>query len=243
MDSSKPNCAVKRSKRAAAESSNCGSMGEVIPKKAVYRLSIYHRCLRKLEENGVDTVSSSALAKAAGVKPSQLRKDFGYLGQFGTRGLGYSVGALMEVIKKTIGRAKLQPVVLVGVGNLGSALLRYDGFKKEGFEVVAAFDLDPAQVAERIALDIPVLGQDKICEFVSENEIRMAILAVPGPFAQSVANDLVACGVVGILNFSPVILQVPDGVVVNSVDLALELEQLSYFVRPPETGEIEDDAK
>ena len=115
----------------------------VIPRKSIYRLSIYQRCLERLRENDVETVSSSALAKAAGVKPTQLRKDLAHFGQFGTRGLGYNVGALNEVITGVLGTNSLQPVILVGVGNLGAALSRYGGFSKEGFEISAAFEANP----------------------------------------------------------------------------------------------------
>lgn len=201
-----------------------------IPKKAIYRLSIYHRCLRRLEELGEETVSSSALAKAAGVKPSQLRKDLAYFGQFGTRGLGYPVSALAEMIRDVLGRERLQPVVLVGAGNLGSALLRYQGFQKEGFEVVAAFDADPAAAAAR-GVKVPVFSETELEARVSEEGIKLAILCVPASIAQSLANRLVDAGVSGILNFSPVVLEVPEPVVVNNVDLAIELEHLSFFVR------------
>ncbi|MBB5350971.1 redox-sensing transcriptional repressor [Haloferula luteola] len=201
-----------------------------IPKKAIYRLSIYHRCLRRLEEHGEETVSSSALAKAAGVKPSQLRKDLAYFGQFGTRGLGYPVPALAGMIRDVLGRERLQPVVLVGAGNLGSALLRYQGFQKEGFEVVAAFDADPAAAAAR-GVTVPVLPEKDLEDFVKEEGVKLAILCVPASIAQLLANRLVAAGVAGILNFSPVVLEVPEPVVVNNVDLAIELEHLSFFVR------------
>lgn len=201
-----------------------------IPEKTIYRLSIYLRCLRRLVENEIETVSSSALAKAAGVNPAQLRRDLGYLGTFGTRGLGYAVVELVEGIRDILGREHLQPVVLVGVGNLGAALLRYDGFKKEGFEVVAAFDIAP-EVAMKRGVGIPVFSMDAMEEFVSEGEIKLAVLAVPAAHAQEVTNDLVEAGIQGILNFSPTILQVPESVTVNSVDLALELEQVSFFVK------------
>jgi redox-sensing transcriptional repressor len=201
-----------------------------IPRKAIYRLSIYQRCLRKLLENGMETVSSSALAKAAGVKSSQLRKDLGYFGQFGTRGLGYSVEELLTAIRELLGRSQFQPVVLVGAGNLGSALLRYSGFEKEGFEVVAAFDAFPDSVVKR-GITTPVLAIEEMLAFIRKKEVRLAILCVPAENAQEVTNDLVGAGVTGILNFSPSVLQVPDAVTVNNVDLALELENLSYFVR------------
>jgi redox-sensing transcriptional repressor len=112
-----------------------------IPRKTIYRLSVYLRCLQKLKVNEIHTVSSEALAKVAGVKPTQLRKDLTYFGQFGTRGLGYDVDQLTHMITDLLGTSSLQPVVLVGVGNLGAALLAYRGFEQEGFEIVAAFDI------------------------------------------------------------------------------------------------------
>jgi redox-sensing transcriptional repressor len=202
----------------------------VIPRKTVYRLSLYQRALQRLKANKIDTVSSAALAKAAGVKPTQLRKDLTYFGQFGTRGLGYSVEALSARLTEALGTTQLQPVILVGAGHLGSALLRYPGFAKEGFEVVAAFDLDPSRKRER-DLGVKVLPMGKLAEFVRENRTKMAILTVPGLVAQEVTNELVAAGVLAILNFAPIILQVPEHVVVNNVDLAIELENLSYFIQ------------
>lgn len=200
-----------------------------IPKKTIYRLSLYHRCLSKLTENDMETVSSSALAKAAGVKASQLRRDISHVGQFGTRGLGYQVEELRLAIREALGREHLQPVILVGAGNLGSALLRYGGFQKEGFEVVAAFDAVPEAVMKR-EVGIPLLGPEKMDQFILQNKVKLAILCVPAENAQEVANDLVLAGVQGILNFSPSVLQVPEKVTVNNVDLALELENVSFFI-------------
>ncbi|MCF6311337.1 MAG: redox-sensing transcriptional repressor Rex [Verrucomicrobiales bacterium] len=202
-----------------------------IPRKTVYRLSVYQRCLLVLAENEVETVSSDALAKAAGVKSPQLRKDLGFVGQFGTRGLGYNVNVLSEAITVAMGMTSLQPVILVGVGNLGAALLRYSGFHREGFEIVAAFDLYPENVRLKEDSKVVLMGMDEMRDFVREKHVKMAIMAVPASSAQSVTNDLVEEGVQAILNFSPTVLQVPEKVVVNNVDLALELESLSYFVR------------
>jgi len=202
----------------------------VIPRKTVYRLSLYYRALQRLRMNKIETVSSAALAKAAGVKPTQLRKDLTYFGQFGTRGLGYNVDALSRRLTEALGTTQLQPVILVGAGNLGSALLRYPGFAKEGFEVVAAFDAKPLRSREKL-LGVRVLPMAKLSHFVAENRIKMAILTVPGNVAQEVANELIAAGVLAVLNFAPIILQVPDNVVVNNVDLAIELENLSYFIQ------------
>lgn len=202
----------------------------IIPRKTVYRLSLYQRALQRLRANRIDTVSSAALAKAAGVKPTQLRKDLTYFGQFGTRGLGYSVDALSSRLTEVLGTTQLQPVILVGAGHLGSALLRYPGFAKEGFEVVAAFDLDASRKRER-DLGVKVLPMTEIGAFIREFKTKMAILTVPGHVAQEVTNELVDAGIMAILNFAPIILQTPDNVVVNNVDLAIELENLSYFIQ------------
>ena len=201
-----------------------------IPRKAVYRLSLYYRALQRLKDNAVETVSSAALSKAAGVKPTQLRKDLAYFGQLGTRGLGYSVAHLAQTLMEVLGTARLQPVVLVGVGHLGSALVRYRGFEKEGFEIVAGFDTD-VQRNRSTARILPVLPMSALRGFIQERRVKLAILTVPVTVAQEVTNELVGCGIQAILNFAPTILQVPDGVVVNNVDLAIELENLSYFIR------------
>ncbi len=201
-----------------------------IPRKSIYRLSIYQRCLERLRENGLEAVSSNALAKAAGVKSTQLRKDLAHFGQFGTRGLGYNVEALIEVITGVLGTNSLLPVILVGVGNLGAALLRYSGFVKEGFEISAAFDADPNR-AKLVKANVPVMDASQMAQYVKRNNVKIAILAVPPETAQEVANNLVHVGVQAFLNFSPTVLKTPDNVIVNSVDLALELEHLSYFVK------------
>lgn len=200
----------------------------VIPRKTVYRLSLYHRSLQKLKNNGMKTVSSSALAGAAGVKSTQLRKDLAYFGSLGTRGLGYSVEDLSKTLTAVLGTTHLQPVILVGVGNLGAALLDYQGFERQGFEVICGFDQDLDRIIEGV--EITVLGMEQMKAFVQEKEVKMAILTVPGTAAQEVTNRLVEAGIQGILNFAPTVLQVPEHVVVNNVDLALELENLSYFI-------------
>ncbi len=201
-----------------------------IPRKAIYRLSLYLRCLHRLKSNGLQTVSSEALAVAAGVKPTQLRKDLTYFGQFGTRGLGYDVDQLAQMISDLLGTNRLQPVILVGVGNLGTALLSYRGFEQEGFEIVAAFDADVRRPRDK-PLSVPLYGMEHLGSVIHDRGVRMAILSVPAIAAQSVANQLVDEGISGILNFSPAMLTVPETVVVNSVNLAIELENLSYFIQ------------
>ena len=202
----------------------------VIPRKTVYRLSIYLRCLARLRDNGIGTVSSEALSKAAGVKPTQLRKDLAYFGTFGTRGLGYDVAELSKIIADELGTSSLQPVILIGVGNLGLALLSYRGFEKEGFEIIAAFDADPRRKRNK-EIKQPILGMEELSRFIAANGVKMAILSVPADAAQAVANRLFEAGVVGILNFSPIVLAVPEDVMVNNVNLAIELENLSYFIQ------------
>ncbi|MGH7951076.1 MAG: redox-sensing transcriptional repressor Rex [Limisphaerales bacterium] len=201
-----------------------------IPRKTIYRLSIYLRCLARLRENGIGTVSSEALSKAAGVKSTQLRKDLAYFGTFGTRGLGYDVTELFRKISDELGTSRLQPVILIGVGNLGLALLSYRGFEKEGFEIVAAFDAVPARKRDK-EIKQPIFGMEELLEFVKKQNVKMAILTVPAASAQEVANQLVDVGITGILNFSPIVLSVSEEVMVNNVNLAIELENLSYFIR------------
>lgn len=201
-----------------------------IPRKTIYRLSIYLRCLQRLKSNTIRTVSSDALAKAAGVKPTQLRKDLTYFGQFGTRGLGYDVEQLAAMISDLLGTKRLQPVVLIGVGNLGLALLSYRGFEQEGFEIVAAFDVKADRLKIKQAKQ-PLYPMERLEEIVRDRAVRMAIVTVPATSAQEVTNRLVACGIAGILNFSPIVLQVPEDVTVNNVNLAIELENLSYFIQ------------
>jgi redox-sensing transcriptional repressor len=189
----------------------------VIPRRTVYRLSLYFRIVERLFQNRIDTVSSAALAKAAGVKPTQLRKDLTYFGQFGTRGLGYKVEALERQLASVLRTARFQPVILVGAGNLGSAL------------IVAAFDIRPGR-EKGGELGVPILPMDRLKLFIAEHSVKLAILTVSGTGAQGVTNELVDAGIQAILNFSTIILQVPNNVVVNNVNLAIELENLSYFI-------------
>jgi redox-sensing transcriptional repressor len=201
-----------------------------IPKKAIYRLSVYFRCLVRLKNNGIRTVSSEALSKAAGVKSTQLRKDLTYFGQFGTRGLGYDVGQLAQMISDLLGTTSLQPVILVGVGNMGLALLSYRGFEQEGFEIVAAFDADVSRKRDK-DIKQPIYSIEKLPAFVQEHNVKMAILTVPTLAAQEVTNLMVESGITGVLNFAPIVISVPEDVMVNNVNLAIELENLSFFIQ------------
>ncbi len=170
------------------------------------------------------------MARAAGVKSTQLRKDLTYFGQFGTRGLGYDVEQLSAMIGDVLGTNSLQPVILVGVGNLGLALLSYQGFEPEGFEIVAAFDDDIKRKRSSRSRQ-PLYDMDALATYVKERGVKMAILTVPVNVAQEVTNQLVESGISGILNFAPIVLIVPEEVMVNNVNLAMELENLSFFIQ------------
>ncbi len=200
---------------------------EEIPNPAVYRLSFYLRQLESFRQAGRHTVSSKQLGESLGYTDAQVRKDLAYFGQFGHPGIGYRVEDMIHQLKKILGTDKIWNVLLVGAGNLGRALLAYKGFLRKGFKMVAIFDTDPAKIGRKIG-DLPIHSDQEIARLVPEMQIRAAILAVPAEAAQAVADQLAAAGIMGILNFAPIALNVPRDVVVQSVDLALQLEQLSF---------------
>jgi len=187
----------------------------------------YLRALHHLAEAGHDTVSSEGLSAAAGVNSAKLRKDLSHLGSYGTRGVGYDVTLLIEQIEHVLGLTQRRGVALVGVGNLGHALAGYAGFGTRGFRIVALFDADPGRVGELIN-GMVVCHIDDLPEQVAEEHISIAVIATPAHAAQEVADRLVAAGVTSILNFAPCVLSVPEGVDVRKVDLAIELQILSF---------------
>jgi redox-sensing transcriptional repressor len=206
-----------------------GSENVAAPKAVVGRLSLYSRELQQLVQQGQETINSAQLGKRLGVTDAQVRKDLAYFGQFGYPGIGYRCGELVEQIRRILGTTASWSVALVGVGNLGHALLRYRGFAEQGFRIVAALDIDPHKVGQEIA-SIRVQPLDQLADVLREHDIRIAILAVPSSQAQRVAQQLVDAGIVGILNFAPVTLALPEEVAVAGVDLAIELEQLVFAV-------------
>ncbi len=200
-----------------------------VPKAVVARLSLYSRELQHLLREGQETTNSSQLGKRLGVTDAQVRKDLAYFGQFGYPGIGYRCSELVEQIRRILGTSELWSVALVGLGNLGHALLRYRGFGKQGFRIDAVFDISPQLIGQQIeSLEIQPL--DRFQEVVEQLGIRLAVLTVPAPAAQQVAQRLAEAGIVGILNFAPVTLSLPDHVAVAGVDLAIELEQLAFAV-------------
>ncbi len=200
-----------------------------IPEAAVARLAVYLRILSGLAEQGATTVSSEELSAAAGVNSAKLRKDLSYLGSYGTRGVGYEVQVLVSQIERILGLTRQHRVAVVGIGNLGHALANYGGFPGRGFPVEALFDLDADLIGVPVG-GLPVSHMDDIPRVCSEREISVGIIATPPTAAQSVCDRLVAGGVQCILNFAPVVLQVPAHVEVRKVDLAVELQILSFHV-------------
>jgi redox-sensing transcriptional repressor len=198
-----------------------------IPEATVARLATYLRVLSGLASRSVVTVSSEELAVAAGVNSAKLRKDLSFLGSYGIRGVGYDVATLTEELSRTLGLTEHRAVVLIGVGNLGQALAGYGGFASRGFRIAALVDADPARVGITIR-GLRVRDIRELDEVVAECRVAIAVLAVPASVAQEVCDRVVAAGVTSILNFAPVIVNVPASVDVRKVDLAAELQILSF---------------
>ena len=199
-----------------------------IPAATVSRLPTYLRALHSAAARGVTTVSSGQLASAAGVLPTQLRKDLSHLGSHGVRGVGYDVALLITEITRALGLGRAWPVAIVGMGNLGRALTAYSGFGTEGFHVVAVLDRDPALVGERVA-GLTVRHIDELPTLVAELGIAIGVLATPADGAQAAADALVAAGIEAILTFAPAALALPPGVSLRRVDLATELHVLAFL--------------
>lgn len=205
-----------------------GGSHRPVPAVTVSRLPVYLRALTALAEEGVLTVSSETLAAQAGVSAAKLRKDLSQLGSFGTRGVGYDVPLLLACISSALGLTQHWPVVVVGVGNLGQALAGHGGFASRGFQVAALLDVDPERVGTRIA-GVAVRPLEDLEDVVAGlGGQPIGVIATPAAAAQEVADRLVAAGVTSVLNFAPIVLAVPEEVEVRKVDLALELQVLSF---------------
>ena len=200
-----------------------------IPDEAVRRLPIYLRGLLFLAQQGQESVSSRDLADFLGVNPWQIRKDFSYFGDFGTRGVGYEIEKLTKQIRKILKLDVGRKTALVGVGNLGLAVLAYPGFVIYGFDIAAAFDTDPKKVGRKVN-NITIENASKL-QTLRRRKIDLAIIAVPRDAAQRTADALVEAGVKGILNFSPCYITVPKKVKVLSIDIAMDLARLPYYMR------------
>lgn len=199
-----------------------------LPDATVARLPVYLQVLVEAAEAGRRTLSSDDLAAAAGLTSAKVRKDFSLLGSSGTRGVGYRVEELTEEISGVLGLDVERQVVIVGVGNLGSALASYDGFLRRGFTIAALLDADPAKTGTLVG-GHRVQPAEAMRRIIEEHAVTIAVLATPARYAQRVAADLVEAGVTAILNFAPVHLELPDHVTVRTVDLSTELQILSFY--------------
>jgi redox-sensing transcriptional repressor len=212
---------------------------EKISELTTSRLSVYLRCLNTLSAAGINTISSQALAEQFNLNSAQIRKDLGYFGEFGVRGVGYYVRDLREHITEILGLDRPHRVGIIGAGRLGTALANYQGFGKSNFAVVALFDNDQAKIGKRMATgDIVIHDVKKIEQVVKAQEIDVAVIAVPARAAQRVLNQVMAAGIRAVLNFAPASLSARLGVKVKTVDLTTSLESLSYFLARPQNGAV-----
>jgi len=200
-----------------------------IPEPTIARLPRYLRSFAQFSQSNQLVISSKELAAVSDINPAQVRKDLAYFGQFGQRGVGYDVKTLDEKMRGILGLNKSWRLALIGAGHLGTALLQYGGFAKAGFKVEAAFDVDPSKVGWELE-GVKIWGSPAIRQVVREKKIEIGVIAVPASQAQRVADDLVDAGIRAILNFAPCVLSVPKSVLVRGVDLASELEHLTYFL-------------
>lgn len=199
-----------------------------IPEATVGRLPVYLRALVEMAENGISTVSSETLAEATGVNSAKVRKDLSHMGSYGTRGVGYDVAYLIHQVRRELGLTQAWPIVIAGIGNLGQALANYRGFVQRGFRTVALVDNDPAKIGTSVD-GLSIRPMEELQDIVREHQAAIGVIATPASAAQEVADAMVAAGIRSILNFAPAMLTVPRGVSVRKVDLAIELQILTYY--------------
>jgi len=205
-----------------------------IPEATIRRLSRYSRSLEDMEQRGEKVVSSAQLASRCMVNAAQVRKDLAYFGEFGIRGVGYYVKDLLNDIKKILGLNKEWRMAVIGIGDLGSALLSYKDFLKQNYKIVAAFDIDPpkviGRVSEKLGKPVEILHINRIKEVAQERKIEIGLITTPPSEAQSVTDLLVDAGIRGILNFAPAQITVPEGCVVKNVFFTNILDNLAYLL-------------
>ena len=212
----------------AASGARSGRSG--VSSLTVFRLSLYLRYLTVLESEGRKTVSSKELAEKFSVSAALVRKDLGPFGPFGTRGVGYEVKSLRRGLLSVLGLTRKWRVAIVGAGRLGIALSKHKGFSRGAFEVAAIFDKSPERATKRFGPELQVFHIDRLNEVISQRKIELGVIAVPGPSAQQVADELVSAGIKAILNFAPAHITVPNGVFLHNVDFTIFLETLAYYL-------------
>ena len=211
-------------------SSNKRRASEQVSELTTNRLSVYLRCLTQLENAGVETISSQALAEQFHLNAAQIRKDLAYFGEFGVRGVGYYVKDLKRHLRQILGLDRKLKVAVMGAGNLGLALADYPGFRREGFEISALFDIADGKIGDESRSGVPIFDIRDLKRVVRKERIDIAVIAVPAESAQPVLEQVVSAGVKAVLNFSPGSLKAPPGVKLKSVDLTVSLESLSFYL-------------
>ena len=227
---------MKNTNKAPSKVSTSKSRLDQVSELTTNRLSVYLRCLNRLDAAGVRTISSQALADQFYLNAAQIRKDLAYFGDFGVRGVGYYVQELKRHLRHILGLDQKLRVAIVGAGNLGLALADYPGFRLEGFEIAALFDNLREKVGQKSRAGVPIHDIHDLKKISRREGIRVAVIAVPAPVAQNVLNLVVASGIKAILNFSPGTLEVPPKVKLKSVDLTVSLESLSFFLAQGDEG-------
>ena len=207
---------------------------EQVSELTTNRLSVYLRCLSTLEDSGVRTISSQALAEQFHLNAAQIRKDLAYFGEFGVRGVGYYVKDLKRHLRQILGLERKLKVAILGAGNLGLALADYPGFRQEGFQIIALFDTLSNKVGQQSRLGVPIFDIKELRRIAAKEKIGIAVIAVPAASAQRVVDQVVAAGIKAILNFSPGTLRAPEDVKLKSVDLTVSLESLSFYLAQEE---------
>ncbi len=203
---------------------------EPVSELTTNRLSVYLRCLNQLESAGVETISSQALAEQFRLNAAQIRKDLAYFGEFGVRGVGYYVKDLKRNLRQILGLDRKLRVAVMGAGNLGLARADYPGFRREGFEIVAMFDVADGKIGDQSRSGVPIHDLKDLKKIVRKERIDIAVIAVPAESAQHVLDQVVAAGIKAVLNFSPGSLKVPPDVKMKGVDLTVSLESLSFYL-------------
>lgn len=214
---------------------------EKISELTTNRLSVYLRCLNELEADGIETISSQAMAEQFNLNSAQIRKDLAYFGEFGVRGVGYYVKELRTHLSKILGLTQKHRIAIIGLGNLGMALANYQGFNLHNFEIAALFDEDPAKVGIRVRSGLEVQGTMNLKETLRQEKINIVIIAVPAVSAEKVFEEVTDAGIRAVLNFAPVHLNQKAGVKVKTVDLTISLESLSYFLANPSADGVSVD--
>jgi len=201
----------------------------IVPDVVVRRLTQYYYALRNCRKRGLEIVSSQLLGEMLNVTAAQIRKDLSFFGGFGKQGIGYNVDSLLDHVQRILGLKRTWPVALVGLGNLGRALLHYQGFEKEGFKIIVLFDSDPGKVGTTIG-QLEILDDKEIAQVLPAMGVRIAILALPPEKAQEVADMLIEAGVRALLNYAPVTLKVPEGIWVRQMDPLVALQSMTYYL-------------